>query len=74
MPRNGFEDLATVEGSNSCWYARGLALSVGVLWFRRWETLIAAGSLALSVVEAKNVGNSYSCWTARSSAEAGGGG
>lgn len=69
-----FEDGAMVKSSNSCWSARGLALSVDVLWFRDWETRIVAGSLALSVVEAEIVGNSRSCWTARSSAEAGGGG
>lgn len=70
----GFANGAMVESSNISWSARGLALSVDVLWFGNGETRIVAGSLALSVVEAENVGKSYSCWTARSSAEAGGNG
>ena len=68
----GFEDGAMVESSNSCWFARGLALSVFILWFGNGETRIVAGSLALSVVEADNVRDSHSRWI--SSAECGGGG
>jgi len=52
----GFEDGAMVESSNSCWSARGLALSADVLWFGNGETRIVAGSLALSVVEADEIG------------------
>lgn len=52
----GFENGAMVESSNISWSARGLALSVDILWFGNGETRIVAGFLALSVVEADEIG------------------